>query len=99
MIKYFRIQGRVQGVSYRANTRDKARGLAVSGWVRNCDDGSVEVLASGEVGAIDALEAWLKTGPRFAVVRDVKSREVDATDPSCALWLAELVDGEFSVAY
>ena len=72
------VTGRVQGVFYRASTRAEARRLGVTGHARNLPDGRVEVLACGEAAAVDALLAWLWTGPAAAVVRDVSSEPVDA---------------------
>ena len=69
-----RIEGRVQGVFFRASTQDHAQRLGVSGWVRNCSDGSVEVVAEGERAKIDNLIAWCRTGPRGAKVGDVQIR-------------------------
>jgi len=70
------VSGRVQGVGFRASTyeRGKALGLAVS--ARNLDDGRVEVIASGSEDALDALCAWLRTGPRFARVVDVDCESI-----------------------
>ena len=66
-----RIEGRVQGVFFRASTRDCAQRLGVNGWVRNCPDGAVEVVAEGERAKIDDLIAWCRQGPRGAQVSDV----------------------------
>lgn len=65
------IRGVVQGVSYRASTQARATELGVAGWVRNRDDGSVELEAEGAAAAIDALLAWCARGPRGAVVDGV----------------------------
>jgi acylphosphatase len=65
------VQGRVQGVYYRAAARDRARQLGISGWVRNCPDGSVEILAEGEKAALIQLVAWCRQGPPAAVVTQV----------------------------
>lgn len=71
-----RITGRVQGVSYRAWTRDKARGLNLSGWVRNLPDGSVEAHLQGDEAALRQMLSELKTGPTFAQVGAVQSTPV-----------------------
>ena len=73
--KHFRAIGRVQGVFFRAETQKKAQELKLTGWVRNCDDGSVEVYAQGEELIIDELETWLHHGPNAAQVTDVQSKE------------------------
>jgi acylphosphatase len=65
------VHGRVQGVAFRLNTEREARALGLAGWVRNLPDGSVEVWASGERVALDALRDWCNHGPRLAVVERV----------------------------
>lgn len=63
------VYGVVQGVGFRYNTQHKAMALGVTGYARNLDDGSVEVLACGEQEAVDRLVEWLKEGgPRSARV-------------------------------
>ncbi|HEI8865510.1 TPA: acylphosphatase [Serratia odorifera] len=56
------VYGVVQGVGFRYNTQRKANALGLTGYARNLDDGSVEVLACGQQQQIDALVAWLKAG-------------------------------------
>ena len=70
-----RVTGRVQGVSFRWYTQDRARGLGVTGWVRNEPDGSVLVHAEGEDEAVDALVAWCHDGPGLARVQQVAVRD------------------------
>jgi acylphosphatase len=72
------ITGRVQGVCFRAYTRDEARSLGVKGWVRNLPDGRVEVLAKGGIDQLRALEAFCRRGPPHARVRDVEVIEENA---------------------
>jgi len=67
----FVIQGRVQGVWFRAGTREQALALGLSGVARNLLDGRVEVLAEGSPDALDALERWLQRGPPLARVDSV----------------------------
>ena len=70
-----RVEGRVQGVFYRASTRNKARELGVTGCARNLPDGAVEVLACGPPAAVRALRDWLWQGPSHAEVEAVECRE------------------------
>ena len=73
----FLVSGRVQGVFYRASTRDQAVRLGLDGWVRNLHNGDVEVVASGQAEAITALEAWLWAGPPAASVASVAREEME----------------------
>lgn len=72
----FIVTGRVQGVFFRASTRDCALQLGVTGYAKNRDDGSVEVIASGSTEAVAALFAWLHHGPPAARVAHVQREEV-----------------------
>ncbi|MBC8317435.1 MAG: acylphosphatase [Desulfobulbaceae bacterium] len=65
------IEGRVQGVFFRACTRDEAVRLGLYGWVRNLPDGSVEALIAGEEQTVDRMLEWLQTGPPMADVARV----------------------------
>jgi len=67
----FIVRGRVQGVFFRASTREQALKLGVSGHAENLADGSVEVLACGPDPALDALHEWLRQGPPSARVENV----------------------------
>jgi acylphosphatase len=71
-----RITGHVQGVGFRQSCRQVARSLGLDGWVRNRSDGSVEVFAQGSMESIDALVAWLWSGPSAARVTGVESDSV-----------------------
>jgi len=75
---HFRISGKVQGVFFRASTRTEAQRLGLRGYARNLADGSVEVLAVGEVAAIGELAAWLRHGPPGARVDEVVRSDTDA---------------------
>lgn len=74
------VAGRVQGVSFRASTREKAMELGVRGWVRNLPDGRVEALLQGEAEAVEALKKWLWRGPTLAQVVDVQSERVEISE-------------------
>jgi len=67
-----RIEGRVQGVFFRASTRETARSLGVRGWVRNTHDGAVEVLLIGSKSALAQMREWLQEGPPQARVTSVE---------------------------
>ena len=69
----FVVTGRVQGVFFRASTRDVAADLSLTGHAKNLPDGSVEVLACGRTEAIDKLAAWLLEGPGMASVENLKA--------------------------
>ncbi len=69
----FVVRGQVQGVFFRAGTRDTARKLRLTGWVRNRRDGAVELVACGEAAALADLERWLNRGPPAARVSSVDS--------------------------
>lgn len=69
---HLRITGIVQGVFFRAYTRDKARSLGLSGWVRNRADGSVEVVAEGPEDEIKQLVAWCDQGSPSSRVERVE---------------------------
>ncbi len=73
------VSGRVQGVSYRASTRAEARQLGLAGWVKNRDDGSVELEAEGPDDKVEALVQWCQHGPPAAHVTRVA---VDELTPS-----------------
>ena len=70
----FVVRGRVQGVFFRASTREQAQALGLRGYARNLPDGSVEVLVAGDDAAIDALAAWLRHGPPRARVDGVERK-------------------------
>lgn len=69
------ISGLVQGVSFRAATRQAATKLNLTGWVRNLEDGRVEAVLEGADDDVDKMIAWCKVGPRFAQVAKVTSIE------------------------
>lgn len=69
------VHGRVQGVFFRAATRDEAVAAGVAGWVRNREDGSVEAVFEGPPDAVERLVAFARGGPPHAQVDDVEVRE------------------------
>ncbi len=66
------VEGRVQGVWFRACTRSAALELGLVGWVRNRADGRVEIVAEGPRGALESLLAWCYEGSPMAVVDKVR---------------------------
>jgi len=78
--RLYRVKGRVQGVGFRYFMEQAASGLGLRGWVRNLDDGSVEVYAAGAVSELAELGGLLWKGPRWAEVRGVDESEVPLED-------------------
>jgi acylphosphatase len=66
------ISGHVQGVWYRAGTRQKAEELGLTGWVKNTANGNVEAVFEGDESAVHEMIAWCRIGPPLAKVTDVK---------------------------
>ena len=75
-----RISGKVQGVSFRACTQEKARELGITGVVSNQSDGNVFVQAEGEEGQLRELLVWLNEGPPAAEVKSVQAEEGELSD-------------------
>ena len=67
------VRGIVQGVGFRVSVARRAHGVA--GWVRNLPDGRVEVVLEGEPEAVDAVEAFVREGPRGAQVEGVEASD------------------------
>ena len=70
---HLKVNGRVQGVYFRASTVEEARRLCLTGWVMNCPDSSVEVVAEGEREQLEKLVSWCRSGPPGARVREVRA--------------------------
>jgi acylphosphatase len=77
-----RIEGRVQGVYYRAWTYDTARSLGLDGWVRNAKDGSVEAVFSGPPEIVEDMLKRCADGPRDAKVTAVTITDEGGSPPS-----------------
>ena len=77
------VSGRVQGVFFRQSTRVIAIKNNVNGWVRNLDDGGVEIVAEGETQNIDNFVIWCKTGPansrvdEFELIEEICNKEFE----------------------
>jgi acylphosphatase len=77
MVLHFLIQGRVQGVGFRWFVHREASELELRGWVRNTEDGDVEVVAAGSLNDLSELRASLKKGPRGSRVDRVLEHSLD----------------------
>jgi acylphosphatase len=73
------VSGKVQGVYFRATTRDEAREYGVNGWVRNLDNGRVEAVFEGEKEDVEEMVEFCHEGSRAARVEDV---EVEREEPT-----------------
>ena len=70
------VQGRVQGVFFRQSTKQKADELEITGTVKNCEDDSVEIIATGHKEQLDKLVEWCRKGPPKAYVTNVIMQEL-----------------------
>ena len=77
LAKSVRVTGRVQGVFYRAWTRQQAEAIGAAGWIRNAADGSVEALVEGDETAVAALIDAMREGPDGAEVTNVEIVEAE----------------------
>jgi acylphosphatase len=75
LARLYRVRGRVQGVGFRYFVEHGAEALGISGWVRNDDDGCVQVYAVGTAAQLSELAGLLWKGPRWAEVRGVDESE------------------------
>lgn len=76
--KHIVVHGRVQGVFFRAGAEDAAGRLGVGGWVRNREDGTVEMVVEGEDDAVEQMVAWAREGSPQAWVSGI---DVTDTEP------------------
>ena len=76
--RHLLIHGSVQGVGFRNMMEHRARKLGISGWVRNCNNGSVEAVICGNEPQIQAMLAWVRQGPPLARVSRL---EIDDCEP------------------
>ena len=75
----FLIRGEVQGVGYRFFAQRAAARHQVVGYVKNCDDGSVEALAEGSANSVESFKHDLAAGPQWAVVDQLEEINVEPT--------------------
>lgn len=72
------VSGRVQGVFFRQSTKEKARKLNLNGWVKNLEDGRVEIVSEGEEGKNKKLLDWVrKGGPLLGRVDNIEIKKED----------------------
>lgn len=76
------VHGRVQGVGFRDAVRSEAEAAGVSGWVRNCSDGSVEAHLEGDDEALERVVSFAGEGPHGADVERVERHEADSEGAS-----------------
>lgn len=86
---HLHIYGRVQGVFYRATTCDEAQRLGLTGWVRNCPDGSVELIAEGPEKKLIRLREWCRQGPPAAAVERIEEAWSTASGEFCGYSLRQ----------
>lgn len=79
------VEGRVQGVGYRRATQVQALRLGLTGWVRNREDGAVELVGEGSETALAALERWCRQGPPGAAVTAVTEADVGSEESEAPL--------------
>ena len=74
-----RVRGRVQGVFFRADARERAESLGIAGWIRNAEDGSVEAAFEGDEERVQSMVEWCRRGPAGARVDEVKVEPQEPT--------------------
>jgi len=77
------VSGKVQGVYYRASTAKKAKALDLTGWVKNLEDGRVELFAQGPECQVEKLLSWCEQGPILAKVANI-DKEIAEPDKHLA---------------
>lgn len=80
VVRRARVEGRVQGVFFRASTAERAAALGLRGYARNLPDGSVEVLCAGPAESVEALIQWLWQGPPMARVVSVRVEDAEGAE-------------------
>jgi acylphosphatase len=82
------VEGSVQGVGFRGYVLEKAQLLSLTGWVRNCWNGNVEVLAEGPQLSLENLLEGLKKGPSMSHVTNVQIEWSTATGEFSSFFVA-----------
>ena len=80
MVIHFQVRGRVQGVGFRWFVQREAAGLGLHGWVRNTEDGDVDVVASGTADELERLRTSLRRGPRGSRVDNLLEKHLPETE-------------------
>jgi acylphosphatase len=80
MVRHYLVKGRVQGVGFRWFVHHEAAAVALRGWVRNTEDGHVEVVAAGESAELQALRSALDRGSRGSRVDSIIEQELDESE-------------------
>ena len=75
--RHYIVKGRVQGVGFRYFTRRLAEQLDIKGWVKNLENGAVEVHAEGDENPMEQFFRKIKRGPSLAFVQEVEAGEVE----------------------
>ena len=75
--KHIVVEGKVQGVFFRKNTKQKAQELNIAGWVKNTNDDKVEILALGNAEDLSKFISWCSEGPPKAVVTNIQVKEIE----------------------
>ncbi|MEK7562982.1 MAG: acylphosphatase [Patescibacteria group bacterium] len=70
------VSGLVQGVFFRKATKQQADELGITGWVRNTEDGNVEIHAEGSPDVLEQFQAWCRKGPSAAEVDHIEVQDV-----------------------
>ena len=71
------IEGKVQGVFFRATAKDVADKTGINGWVKNTEEGNVEIMASGNDEQLHKFMAWCKVGPQRAIVTKLQVKNIE----------------------
>ena len=83
------VAGKVQGVFYRKNTHEQAVALKLTGWVKNLDDGRVEIVAQGPKEQLEKLHMWCKVGPKKAKVTSVEVELSESDEPKFSSFVVD----------
>jgi len=78
--KHIIVEGRVQGVFFRKNAKQKALELNITGWVKNTSYDKVEILAFGNTEDLSKFISWCKQGPPKAIVKNIQVEEIEIKD-------------------